>query len=322
MFSIVMCPKCGQQVSIPDGLDPALNVLCPLCQGEFTIGQVLAPAPVVPPAVIPVAHVPEPPSAPTLALPPTPAGESAGGEPVAAATQSSPAPVQSPAAPVAAPHVEEELGFADESPPSSAAGTETVAQAPAATAEQAAATEQAAAVSPSPEEIEEDDGGVYRLAGEKPESAQSAAGRRRWATTSISAPWRTRLSISSTTRHGRLPLRPQPTIRKPLTKITRPCWARWVSDRTPQTDPQPHRRRRGWQPRSKKTNPIRFTIGLNLFGLMGLLVPYLLSLVFTAACSSKRPPRPASGAAVSKDPKSPIIPDENDRKKWHGLVPK
>ncbi|MGO8750230.1 MAG: hypothetical protein ACLQNE_30165 [Thermoguttaceae bacterium] len=322
MFSIVMCPKCGQQVSIPDGLDPALNVLCPLCQGEFTIGQVLAPAPVVPPAVIPVAHVPEPPSAPTLALPPTPAGESAGGEPVAAATQSSPAPVQSPAAPVAAPHVEEELGFADESPPSSAAGTETVAQAPAATAEQAAATEQAAAVSPSPEEIEEDDGGVYRLAGEKPESAQSAAAEALGDDEHFRPMENPFVDIFNDSTRAAAPSAtaddPEAAHEDHAAMLGTLGFGSHAADGSAAA-PAPAR---GWQPRSKKTNPIRFTIGLIFFGLMGLLVPYLLSLVFTAACSSKRPPRPASGAAVSKDPKSPIIPDENDRKKWHGLVPK
>jgi hypothetical protein len=218
--------------------------------------------------------------------------------------------------------VAEELGFADEPPPSGTDAAASVAQTPVAAAEQAAATDQAAVVSPSPEEIEEDDGGVYRLAGEKLDLAQAAAAE------SLSGddhfrpmenPFvdifndSTRAAAPSDTADG-----PEAAHEDHAAMLGTLGFGSHAADGTAAA-PAPAR---GWHSRSKKTNPIRFTIGLIFFGLMGLLVPYLLSLVFTAACSSKRPPRPASGAAVSRDPKAPIIPDENDMKKWHGLAPK
>jgi hypothetical protein len=56
---------------------------------------------------------------------------------------------------------------------------------------------------------------------------------------------------------------------------------------------------RGWQPRSRKTNPVRFIIGLVLSGILGLLVPYF---ILTTACSAKRSPRPAARGSGVQGP--------------------
>ena len=294
MFSIVNCPKCGQQVSIPAGLDPTLAVLCPLCQGEFTIGQALAPVPVIPPAVIPVAHVPDPQSAPVMAVPPTPAGVSAGGEAAAAATES-------PAATGVLPHVGEELGFADE-PPSSADIAAAVVQT------QSVVAEQPAVASPSPEEMLEDDGGVYRLAGEKPEPAQMAA-----------------TDTPSGDYHFHATEEPFVDI---FNDSPRPAAASSATAVDPESAHEEHAvmlgslgfgssteggaaaapaPARGWQPRGKKTNPLRFGIGLVLSGLLGLLAAYLMFVVFTAACSSKRPQtqHPAAKTGTFRESEAP-----------------
>jgi hypothetical protein len=45
------CPKCGEQVTIPDGLDPEAEVRCPLCVVVYPLRDALAEAP---PALVPV----------------------------------------------------------------------------------------------------------------------------------------------------------------------------------------------------------------------------------------------------------------------------
>ncbi|MHC4176521.1 MAG: tetratricopeptide repeat protein [Planctomycetota bacterium] len=48
---ISKCPRCHEQVTIPDGLDPGAEVRCPLCVVVYPLRDVLAE---VPPALIPV----------------------------------------------------------------------------------------------------------------------------------------------------------------------------------------------------------------------------------------------------------------------------
>ena len=49
------CPKCQQPVTVPDGIDPAGEVRCPLCDAEYPLSEAMASAP---PALIPVDAVP------------------------------------------------------------------------------------------------------------------------------------------------------------------------------------------------------------------------------------------------------------------------
>lgn len=51
MSLISKCPKCHQQVTVPDGLDPDAEVRCPLCVVVYPLREALAEAP---PALIPV----------------------------------------------------------------------------------------------------------------------------------------------------------------------------------------------------------------------------------------------------------------------------
>ena len=51
MSSISKCPKCEQQVTIPDGVAAEAEVRCPLCEAEYSLSEALAQAP---PALIPV----------------------------------------------------------------------------------------------------------------------------------------------------------------------------------------------------------------------------------------------------------------------------
>ena len=51
MPSISKCPKCRQEVTIPDGLDPGTEVRCPLCVVVYPLRDALAEAP---PALVPV----------------------------------------------------------------------------------------------------------------------------------------------------------------------------------------------------------------------------------------------------------------------------
>jgi len=56
MPSISKCPRCHQEVTIPDGVDQQASVRCPLCEATYTIGDAMAGAP---PALIPVETPPE-----------------------------------------------------------------------------------------------------------------------------------------------------------------------------------------------------------------------------------------------------------------------
>jgi len=64
MSIISNCPRCERPVRVPDELDPAAEVRCPLCQAEYPLSEAMAE---VPPALIPVgqplAGAPEPESA-------------------------------------------------------------------------------------------------------------------------------------------------------------------------------------------------------------------------------------------------------------------
>ena len=51
MSSVSKCPKCRQQVTIPEGVAAAMQVRCPLCSAEYPLSEALA---AVPPALIPV----------------------------------------------------------------------------------------------------------------------------------------------------------------------------------------------------------------------------------------------------------------------------
>lgn len=51
MSIISKCPKCHEQVTIPDGLDPEMEVRCPLCAVVYALREAIAEAP---PALIPV----------------------------------------------------------------------------------------------------------------------------------------------------------------------------------------------------------------------------------------------------------------------------
>jgi hypothetical protein len=53
MSATSTCPKCLRQVTIPDGADLAATVRCPLCGGEFSLHDALAP---LPPELIMVQH--------------------------------------------------------------------------------------------------------------------------------------------------------------------------------------------------------------------------------------------------------------------------
>lgn len=81
MSIISKCPKCRQQVTIPDRVDPAGEVRCPLCEAEYPLSEAMAEVP--PPALIPVGaaltHGPMPESDAVAEAPETetegPAGE-------------------------------------------------------------------------------------------------------------------------------------------------------------------------------------------------------------------------------------------------------
>ena len=57
MSSLSKCPRCRQQVTIPEGVAAAMQVRCPLCSAEYPLSDALA---AVPPALIPVGLVPGP----------------------------------------------------------------------------------------------------------------------------------------------------------------------------------------------------------------------------------------------------------------------
>ena len=57
MSSVSKCPRCRQQVTIPEGVAAAMQVRCPLCSAEYPLSEALA---AVPPALIPVGLVPSP----------------------------------------------------------------------------------------------------------------------------------------------------------------------------------------------------------------------------------------------------------------------
>ncbi len=64
MAFISSCPKCQQQVLVPDGTYPDAVVKCPVCSGEYSMGEILAAAP---PALI-VVHPGSAPATVTRAL--------------------------------------------------------------------------------------------------------------------------------------------------------------------------------------------------------------------------------------------------------------
>ena len=39
------CPKCQKQVLVPEGTCPDAVVQCPICSGEYSLGEILASAP-------------------------------------------------------------------------------------------------------------------------------------------------------------------------------------------------------------------------------------------------------------------------------------
>ena len=47
MFSIVACPRCGGHVSLPLGTVPTVQVRCPLCSDQYSLGEILAALPPV-----------------------------------------------------------------------------------------------------------------------------------------------------------------------------------------------------------------------------------------------------------------------------------
>ena len=55
MPTVSACPKCSQQVTIPDGVPGDIQVRCPLCDEEYSLSEALA---TIPPALIPVDPVP------------------------------------------------------------------------------------------------------------------------------------------------------------------------------------------------------------------------------------------------------------------------
>ena len=52
MALLCKCPKCDQPLSLPDGLDPAVQLQCPICQGAFLPGEALARTVAVPVPVV------------------------------------------------------------------------------------------------------------------------------------------------------------------------------------------------------------------------------------------------------------------------------
>lgn len=82
MASISKCPRCGQSVTIPDGVAAEARVRCPLCSAEYPLGEALAGVPptlivVEAPAVVAPPPLPEPVAPPAVVeappLPPLPA---------------------------------------------------------------------------------------------------------------------------------------------------------------------------------------------------------------------------------------------------------
>ena len=67
MPSISKCPKCKQEITVPDGLRREVAVRCPLCDAEYPLSDALAEAP---PELIPVAPIESAPieSAPAKSL--------------------------------------------------------------------------------------------------------------------------------------------------------------------------------------------------------------------------------------------------------------
>jgi len=57
MSSVSKCPRCRQQVTIPEGVAAEMQVRCPLCSAEYALGEALA---AIPPALILVGLVPSP----------------------------------------------------------------------------------------------------------------------------------------------------------------------------------------------------------------------------------------------------------------------
>ena len=45
MSIISKCPRCRQQVTVPDRLDPQSRVRCPLCDAEYPLSEAMAEAP-------------------------------------------------------------------------------------------------------------------------------------------------------------------------------------------------------------------------------------------------------------------------------------
>lgn len=54
------CPKCQKQVMVPDGLGADVQVRCPLCEAEYTVGEALAMAPPALIVVSPILVAPSP----------------------------------------------------------------------------------------------------------------------------------------------------------------------------------------------------------------------------------------------------------------------
>ncbi len=331
MFSIVVCPACQRQVSLPGGLDPSLSVQCPLCGAEFTVGQVVEPGESLPPAVIPIVERSETTTAPVLAVPPsiegnpsTPAASSvapnspapAGVGPLVTAEQTAacgPAVAaeviveRDATATVAGGSIEEELGFADEPLPAAAvaAVSQPIVE---------VAIPQLAEPSSDPEE---DDGGIYRLAGEKPPSAAAEASSDEvsvdvaenpcvdiW--NDSPSPTAASIAAAATAEAGN----GDHTAVMNNLGLGAPTAGGGSASPIPSA--------RGWQPRGKKSNPIRFFIGLVGSGLLGILFTWVLFSLFQGSCSrASTQQRPSKSA--SKDPKGTITPDANDKKKWPGL---
>ena len=345
MSSIVTCPACQRQVSLPVGLDPSLSVQCPLCWAEFAVGQVVEPDRSVPPVVIPVVRTRESADAPLLAVPPSMEGvvsapatssPARGGDgpanvgppgPEPAVTAEEPAGCGAAAAAegviaagpaMAKSRVEEELGFAEELP--SPAVTAVVSQSivevdipPLADLSPIPPLADLTATAPLAEpstDAEEDDGGIYRLAGEKPHPA------------AVESP-SDEVSIE-TAENPCVDIWNDSPSAAPASVATEAGQGGHaaamgdlgMSGPTPgggTTTPIPPAR--AWHPPGKKSNPVRFFIGLVVSGLAGLLAAWFLWSVFLSPRSTQQ--RPSKTA--TKEPKGAITPDANDRKKWPGL---